>query len=311
MNDYLTAKYAATTVMPKSKKKRRKVPQGSVQIIDDEDFPFEHKDEEQEEAPAAPVWKPVGRSRSRSPSMSPSHSPRRSPSPSPPPASPKMSNGTRAGLQSAQSVKQDLEILRQQQLRELQSLDAATSGRDAPTVYRNATGRKIDLAAERAQAREQQQKEEEEEEARMEWGKGIKQTQDAKAMAQRLKLEADAPLAVYVDDHDRNEELKARDRWGDPMAGKSKSKSVKEHRQVYRGPPPPPNRFGIPPVCFFVNSNLRDTDGTVSFAQTGSNRNTLKPKTLELHGPWTRINGAQPYVIEKTHTLGHVVYIHF
>jgi len=51
-----------------------------------------------------------------------------------------------------------------------------------------------------------------------------------------------------VDDEDLNTALRARERWGDPMAmaGKKKDPNAVE-RPKYRGPPPPPNRFNIPP----------------------------------------------------------------
>ena len=188
---------------------------------------------------------------------------RRSPSASPEPQStldgqgvdqgPRMSDGTRAGLQTADAIKRDLAAKRQQEMERLSKLDPAISGKNAQTVYRDMSGRKVDIAAQRAEALALERQKEAEEEARMEWGKGLKQNRDAQALAERLAKEEAAPLAVYADDKERNRELKEKDRWGDPMARLlAKKKEEKgEVKQVYRGPPPPPNRFGIPPVCLF------------------------------------------------------------
>lgn len=282
MQDYLNKKYSK-----KTKKKKNAEP--IVRIIDSDDdaLGVEHK-------PAANEGRVV--QRRRSPSLSPIRGRNRSPSTSPEPGKrrrrepsfspdrmpsnadhvndllnidktddktiPRMSDGSKAGLQNAKEMKKDLEIERERKKKEIEMMDDTISGKNAKTVYRDKSGKKVDLAVFKAGLAEKQRKEEAEIEAQMKWGKGMKQNRDEESMADRIIEERDAPLAVYVDDRDRNEELKSKDRWGDPMARLLPKKIEKETRPMYRGNPAPPNRFGILPVCFFNNLVFRDTDGT-------------------------------------------------
>ena len=102
------------------------------------------------------------------------------------------------------------------------------------------------MEAERqAQELEAHRKQQEEDE-RMEWGKGMAQKRKAEEMVDRLQRETEAPLAVYADDREYNHQLKQVDRWGDPMAQLTQKKSSSK-KLVYKGPPGPPNRFGILP----------------------------------------------------------------
>ncbi|KAJ3176429.1 bud site selection protein [Geranomyces variabilis] len=195
--------------------------------------------------------------RRRSPSPSPGpESPqkraRRSPTPSPPPdksTNLKLSDGRSAGLQTGAAVKADAERRLAEQKAAFAARPAAETGRDAPTVHRDKLGRKVDIAAQKAELLEARRKREAEEERNMKWGTGLVQHEKQLADAKKLAEEANAPLAVYADNAERNRELAERDRWGDPMAfmlAKSKAKK-KEVRPKYNGPPPPPNRFGIAP----------------------------------------------------------------
>ncbi|KAJ3041275.1 bud site selection protein [Rhizophlyctis rosea] len=210
----------------------------------------------------SPPPPPQSRTRSRrSPSAStspPLHSKRRrtSPSPTPPPTSStsaapttRLSDGRAAGLQTGSAIRADALRREADQKALFAKMDHAQSGRHAETVYRDRSGRKVDLAAQKAELAAQRRKREEEEEKQMEWGKGLAQKRAAEDNAKRIEREAAAPLAVYADDKERNEQLMERDRWGDPMAfmvEKNKKKKDKD-RPVYKGPPPPPNRYGIPP----------------------------------------------------------------
>ena len=283
LKDYLAKNYGKSS--HSSSQKKKKTESSSLKIVDFLEFP----EPEQEKVVIETVsWKglseiedveryeeKVERGRRKSPSLSPELQRRKSPSISPTrqeeeeedqdvsignqnqidQSHPRMSNGTKAGLQTSESIKRDLERMKQEQQLAYQKNPV----QEAPTIYRDASGRKINIQEEKALELEKKKKEQEEEEARMEWGKGIKQNRDAKKMAERLKVEENAPLAVYVDDKDRNEELRERDRWGDPMAhlvskpstnsSTSLKKKVKS-RMMYRGPPAPPNRFGILPVNF-------------------------------------------------------------
>ena len=86
------------------------------------------------------------------------------------------------------------------------------------TVYRDASGRKIDTKAERAEAVRKKREKEEREAQKMEWGKGLVQREDEAKRKAQLEKERNRDLAVYADDKELNEDLKARDRWNDPAA---------------------------------------------------------------------------------------------
>ncbi|KAI5118496.1 hypothetical protein M0805_003996 [Coniferiporia weirii] len=116
------------------------------------------------------------------------------------------------------------------------------------TVYRDASGRKIDTKAERAEAARKKREREELEARKMEWGKGVVQREDEARRREQLLQESRRDLAVYADDRELNEEQKAKERWNDPaMAFLTKKRSKGPKKPEYAGPPPPPNRFGIKP----------------------------------------------------------------
>ena len=52
-----------------------------------------------------------------------------------------------------------------------------------------------------------------------------------------------------MEDEDLNQAQRNAERWGDPMAAAAAAKrnAGTVERPKYRGPPPPPNRFNIPP----------------------------------------------------------------
>ncbi|KAJ4477201.1 Pre-mRNA-splicing factor of RES complex-domain-containing protein [Lentinula aciculospora] len=116
------------------------------------------------------------------------------------------------------------------------------------TVYRDATGRKIDTKAARAEAARKKREKEEKEAQKMEWGKGLVQREENEKMKVELEKLKSRPFARGADDKDLNEEQKAKDLWNDPAAAfLTKKKSKGPRRPEYNGPPPPPNRFGIKP----------------------------------------------------------------
>lgn len=86
------------------------------------------------------------------------------------------------------------------------------------TVYRDASGRKIDTKAERAVAARKKREREEKEAQKMEWGKGLVQREDAAKRAAQLEKERNRGLAVYADDKELNQEQKSAQRWNDPAA---------------------------------------------------------------------------------------------
>ncbi|KAJ7690723.1 Pre-mRNA-splicing factor of RES complex-domain-containing protein [Mycena rosella] len=116
------------------------------------------------------------------------------------------------------------------------------------TVYRDATGKKINTKAARAEAAKLKREREEKEAQKMEWGKGLVQRDEAEKRKQELEKQRGKKFARYADDADLNEEMKAKELWNDPAAQFLTKKRAKGPRKPeYNGPPPPPNRFGIKP----------------------------------------------------------------
>lgn len=129
------------------------------------------------------------------------------------------------------------------------------------TIYRDRKGRKLDLLQSFIALQEGKKKEKEIE---YEWGTGSAQKQSQKEKREEEEREKSKPFARSVDDEDLDRLYRERIHFGDPMAKyvkekekkkdkkKSKKKEKKSKRKVvekpvYRGPPPPPNRFNIIP----------------------------------------------------------------
>lgn len=188
-----------------------------------------------------------------------------------------MSDGTHAGLQSAAAISAQLKRRQQEEREELAALNRERKARakrkggaagdeedeEEQLVLRDATGRRIDVAMRRAEARraavDAEEQARRDEAAKKRALKGDVQLEQARERRERLEDAAVMPLARGKDDEEMNEELKAQARWNDPMAqfldtgaggggksgGKSK-KGSKSGRPVYKGAAPP-NRYGIRP----------------------------------------------------------------
>jgi pre-mRNA-splicing factor CWC26 len=185
----------------------------------------------------------------------------------------RMSDGTHAGLQTAASVAAQL-AARKKAETEAWEAEERMHGKHKrgkeETVYRDATGRRIDISMARASARaeadaklakEKQEKEEQ-----------LGDIQRAAKARRKEELEEAKfmPLARTIDDEDLNRELKQRMRWDDPAAQfLSREKLENQGRggggggggggdelgsgkaggggkPVYKGAAPP-NRYGIRP----------------------------------------------------------------
>jgi pre-mRNA-splicing factor CWC26 len=86
------------------------------------------------------------------------------------------------------------------------------------TVYRDASGRKIDMKAEKAEAARKKREREEKEARKMEWGKGVVQRDEAEEARKRLERMKTTGFARTVDDKELNEDQKGVERWNDPAA---------------------------------------------------------------------------------------------
>jgi len=132
----------------------------------------------------------------------------------------------------------------------LEGLSSEVSGRGAKTKVRGRLKNEAEEEKLKKERAEMVRKDMEAKYAR--WNKGLKQLEDQRAQIKSDLHEMDKPLARDKDDQDRDAHLKAIERAEDPMLQymrKKQKKAVSGLPQYpeYKGPPPPPNRFGIRP----------------------------------------------------------------
>lgn len=163
----------------------------------------------------------------------------------------KMSDGTHAGLQSAATVSAQLRRRQQQERDDFER--HRKNAKEEETVYRDATGRRIDISMKRAEARRMAAEAEEKERLAKEALKGEVQQEEARRRREQLEDAKLMPLARTADDVDMNRELKEQERWNDPMTQFMSSKAAStskggasKRRPAYAGAAPP-NRYGIKP----------------------------------------------------------------
>ena len=87
------------------------------------------------------------------------------------------------------------------------------------TVYRDATGRRIDISMKRAEARAAEQEKLRQERREKEEAIGEVQRREKEERKQAVEEAKFLGVARYADDEGMNEEMKGVGRWGDPMAG--------------------------------------------------------------------------------------------
>ncbi|GAA5983176.1 hypothetical protein JCM11641_006836 [Rhodosporidiobolus odoratus] len=270
----------------KRRKKKRKVEGASsvasastsgagLWIADDDGMAWGKKDEDEEEykpvveerrghfksKAKADSWATI---RDADPALRP-----RTPTPEPEDEAPYVVSTTtdaapRGGLQSAADLRaeqarkeaeQQRKRAKAQKEEERRRAEARERGEeeDDPnaTVYRDATGKKIDMKVAKAEKAKQERDKIEKEMAKMEWGKGLVQKEDREREKREAEKLKNRGMARYADDADMNEEMKEVERWNDPAATFLTKKTEKKSRgpkfPTYQGPPPPPNRFNIRP----------------------------------------------------------------
>jgi pre-mRNA-splicing factor CWC26 len=96
--------------------------------------------------------------------------------------------------------------------------DPAALAAAQETVYRDASGRKVDMKLERAEAARKKREREEREAQKMEWGKGLVQRDEAERRKKEEERIRQRGFARYVDDADLNRTQKEQERWNDPAA---------------------------------------------------------------------------------------------
>lgn len=182
-----------------------------------------------------------------------------------------MASGARAGLQSAAQVSAALRKKAAAERARLQQAEGEDDGgggggassKTHETIYRDATGRIVNAALARAEARK---KEEDKEKAKREAEEAVRgdvQRREAKVRKGQLADAKFMDVARYKDDVEMNRELKRRERWNDPAAGfltkndEDEDEIEKDHdggrggarrrrRKPYKGGAEP-NRYGIRP----------------------------------------------------------------
>lgn len=165
------------------------------------------------------------------------------------PAVQKMSSGAHAGLQTAAQVTAQMERQRAAELARFAAEDPRENGKGRETIYRDASGRIINLAMQRAEARKKLEEEEAKKRKMEEMLKGDVQLVQKAERRKELEDAKFQPLARYADDRELNEELKERDRWNDPAAAflsSSKKGVSRTGKPLYQGAAPP-NRYSILP----------------------------------------------------------------
>lgn len=167
----------------------------------------------------------------------------------------KMGDGTHAGLQKASDVAKQFAKRQAEETREWEAEQrakghkASGSGAAEETVYRDATGRRIDISMRRQEARREADEKAKKEKAELEAQKGDVQLAARAKRREDLDEARFMPVARTIEDVEMNREMKEQDRWNDPAAQFLTSK--KEGRsaggkKLYQGASAP-NRYGIRP----------------------------------------------------------------
>lgn len=161
----------------------------------------------------------------------------------------KMESGAHAGLQTAEEVTAALKRREEEERRQFEAAGDFASGKSQETIYRDASGRIINVAMKRAEARRKAEEDEKKKAAELEARKGDVQRVEKERRKQQLEEAKYLTVARYADDLELNEELREKDRWNDPaanfLAKKKAGKSV-TGKPLYKGAAPP-NRYAIRP----------------------------------------------------------------
>lgn len=160
-----------------------------------------------------------------------------------------MESGAHAGLQTADEVTLQLKRKEAEERRRFLADGDEHSGKGKETIYRDASGRIINVQMKRAEARKRANEEAAKAAAELEAQKGDVQRVEKEKRKGQLREARFMPVARYADDYKLNEEQRERERWNDPaaafLAKKKHGKSV-SGKPLYSGPSAP-NRYGIRP----------------------------------------------------------------
>lgn len=166
----------------------------------------------------------------------------------------RLESGAHAGLQTASQVAAAVAKKRAEDMAALRSLrsseGAAAAAKSQETIYRDASGRVVNIAMARAEARRVADEARAKEAADALQRAGEVQLRQAADAKQELEDARFKTLARYRDDAELNEELKAKERWEDPalafLSAKKPRTAGRLPQKTYQGPFQP-NRYGIRP----------------------------------------------------------------
>lgn len=160
-----------------------------------------------------------------------------------------MESGAQAGLQTASQVAAATKKKQDEERRKAAEAAKEMGSTAQETIYRDASGRIINVAMKRAEARKKAEEDAKKKLEKEREGRGDVQRLQAAQRQEALKDAKFMPLARHADDVALNEELKEQGRWNDPAAGflvkKRAGRSV-TGKPLYKGAVPP-NRYGIRP----------------------------------------------------------------
>lgn len=161
----------------------------------------------------------------------------------------RMESGARAGLQSAAEMTAALKKKEDEEKREAAEVMKQQGGAAQETIYRDASGRVINVAMKRAEARKKAEEEERKQLEKEKAARGDVQNAEAAKRKQQLQDAKTMNIARYADDEELNDELKERGHWNDPASGflrKKKAGRSITGKPLYQGAFQP-NRYGIRP----------------------------------------------------------------
>lgn len=100
------------------------------------------------------------------------------------------------GLQNAQTFKADMDLKRRHDDAKFATADASLQGAGAATVFRDKSGKKVDMVGEMLKKAEADEtRAEKEAEAKYDWGTGQAQKDAAVLAEQAVRVAAEAPFA--------------------------------------------------------------------------------------------------------------------
>jgi pre-mRNA-splicing factor CWC26 len=161
----------------------------------------------------------------------------------------RLETGAKAGLQTAAEVAAAMKKKQDDERRKAKEVAKEMGSAAQETIYRDASGRVINVAMKRAEARKKVEEEERKEREIEKAARGDVQNAETERRKQQLADAKTMTIARYADDAELNDELKERGHWNDPASGflrKKKAGRSVTGKPLYKGSFQP-NRYSIRP----------------------------------------------------------------